>query len=86
MKEAGEEAGVSEVMAASIKPAGSVSFFYQTKTGGIQPNTEFVYDLELPENFTPCNSDGEVSGWELVPINRLLDVLKSEVDIILLKK
>lgn len=31
------------------------------------PNTEFVYDLELPLDFVPNNSDGEVESFELLP-------------------
>lgn len=30
------------------------------------PNTEYVYDLELPLDFTPQNADGEVETFELL--------------------
>ena len=29
---------------------------------GISPETEFIYDVELPAHFTPANNDGEVAG------------------------
>jgi hypothetical protein len=36
-----------------------VSFFFESERG-LFPNTEFVYDLELPLDFVPNNADGEV--------------------------
>lgn len=41
--------------------AGCVSFFFESERG-LFPNTEYVYDLELPLDFIPFNSDGEVSS------------------------
>ena len=46
--------------------------FLSESERGIHANTEFVYDLELPSDFVPKNSDGEVEGFELVPIKELL--------------
>jgi hypothetical protein len=42
------------------------SFFFESERG-LFPNTEFVYDLELPLDFVPNNSDGEVESFELLP-------------------
>jgi hypothetical protein len=41
-------------------------FFFESERG-LFPNTEFVFDLELPANFVPSNSDGEVETFELLP-------------------
>ena len=40
-------------------------FFFQSERG-IFPNTEFVFDLELPVDFVPQNADGEVQKFELL--------------------
>lgn len=77
VKEAAEEAGIDEVLAAKLVPCGSISFLHKTDRG-IHPNTEFVFDLELPEHFVPINTDGEVGGWTLVPIERIVDVICSD--------
>ena len=61
IKESQEEANVPEEIALRMKPAGSVSFFYDQGERGIHPQTEFVFDLELPHEFSPSNNDGEVS-------------------------
>lgn len=45
--------------------AGCVSFFFESQRG-LFPNTEFVYDLELPLDFVPNNADGEVSSVFLI--------------------
>jgi len=67
IKEAGEEANVPESLAAKVKPAGSVSLFFKNDRG-ILANTEYVFDLELPEDFVPSNNDGEVDSWVLVDV------------------
>jgi hypothetical protein len=39
-------------------------FFFESERG-IFPQTEFVFDLELPISFTPTNNDGEVDEFAL---------------------
>ena len=41
-------------------------FFFESERG-IFPQTEFVFDLELPKTFKPKNNDGEVDDFALVP-------------------
>ena len=40
-------------------------FFFESERG-IFPQTEFVFDLELPIDFVPKNNDGEVDEFTLV--------------------
>lgn len=77
VKEAAEEANVPEWLASELRPAGSVSFLHLSQRG-IHNNTLFIYDLEMPETFVPSNNDGEVSGWELVPLDQVLATISSE--------
>ena len=77
VKEAAEEAGVDDALAAKLVPVGSVSFLHRTERG-VHPNTEFVFDLELPEHYVPHNTDGEVGGWTLVPVDMVLDIVCSD--------
>jgi len=77
VKEAMEEANVPEALAATAIPAGSVSFFHRSGRG-LFPNTEFVFDLELPESFQPGNNDGEVSGFELTPVKDIVGIITSQ--------
>ena len=77
VKEAAEEANVPESLAMEMRPAGSVSFLHLSQRG-IHNNTLFIYDLELPESFEPTNNDGEVSGWQLVSLDKVLPTISSE--------
>ena len=51
-------------------------FFFESERG-LFPNTEFVFDLELPLDFVPQNADGEVQRFELLPAKECLEKLFS---------
>jgi len=72
IKETNEEANLPKHIATQMKPAGCVSFFFQSERG-LFPNTEFVFDIELPIDFVPKNNDGEVDEFKLVPANKLVE-------------
>jgi len=74
IKEAGEEANVPEHLAVNMKQAGVVSFLHRSGRG-VQPQTEFVFDLELPETFIPGNNDGEVESFLLVPAGEVANII-----------
>ena len=38
---------------------------------GIFPECQFVFDLEVPEDFVPVNADGEVQSFQLLPIQEV---------------
>lgn len=65
-------------MSVGLKPCGSVSYVHQSERG-IHPQTELVFDLELPASFVPSNTDGEVEEWILVPVSQIIDIISSEV-------
>ncbi|XP_015603255.1 uncharacterized protein YJR142W [Cephus cinctus] len=72
VKEAGEEASIPGNLIGKLKSVGCVSLFFESERG-LFPNTEFVYDLELPPEFVPSNSDGEVETFELLPVSECLE-------------
>ncbi|XP_069192361.1 uncharacterized protein [Procambarus clarkii] len=76
LKEAHEEAGIPEDIAKTAHAAGTVSFFTETERG-LHANTEFVYDLELPPDFVPCNNDGEVECFEAVSVEEYVERVTS---------
>lgn len=51
--------------------------FYFESERGLFPNTEFVYDLELPVEFIPQNADGEVERFELLPAKACIEKMLS---------
>ena len=46
------------------------SYFHENELG-LHPETEFVFDLELPRSFEPTNTDDEVSDYYLLPIKEV---------------
>jgi hypothetical protein len=72
IKECGEEADVPEALAATAKPQGHISYCKEYSKR-LRPDTMFIFDLKLPEDFIPHNTDGEVESFELWPIQEVAD-------------
>ncbi len=76
LKECWEEAGIDSDMAAQAKPVGVITYNMESKNG-MKPDTLYCYDLCLPASFRPKCNDGEVAGFELLPVR---DVMKIVLD------
>ena len=74
IKECEEEAGISAALAATTRPVGTVSYMTEREEG-LRDDVLFNYDLELPTDFEPVNTDGEVEGFFLWPMARVMDTL-----------
>jgi hypothetical protein len=77
MKECQEEAGMPLALAEKAKAAGIVTLLAVIQ-GHMRVGLQFNYDLELPESFTPQNTDGEVAAFTLMPVSEVIERLKSE--------
>lgn len=77
MKECREEAGMPLEIARRAKPAGVVTLMIRAQEG-LRLGLQFNYDLELPKDFMPRNTDGEVEGFQLVPVSELMESLKAK--------
>lgn len=69
LKEAAEEAGVPAELAGRARAAGGVRYVMETDAG-LKRDTLFIYDLDVPVDFTPTNADGEVAEFMLWPAAR----------------
>ena len=47
---------------------------------GLRRDVLYIFDLELPPDFTPVNRDGEISTFELWPIDQVLDRVRDTDD------
>ena len=73
MKEGFEEANLeADYAEKKMISAGIVTFLY-SNPWGIYPCGGFVFDLELDRDFVPKNNDGEVQGFELVPMTEAVE-------------
>ncbi len=62
IKEAAEDAAVPAEIAATAVATGANSY-YQEKAEGLKPDVMFTYDLDLPPDLTPRNTDGEMAEF-----------------------
>lgn len=79
LKESHEEAGLDAAMAGRAVPVGAITYTMETKAG-LKPDTMFLYDLELPPDHVPANTDGEISGFELWPLDRVAESVQDTND------
>lgn len=72
IKEAWEEAGIPAQLARSAKRGGTVRILREVPEG-VQSEVISVYDLLLPADFEPKNQDGEVSEFQLLSFEEVLN-------------
>ena len=75
VKEAAEEAGLPAAMVAQAVHQGVISYAMD-RPEGLRRDRLHCYDLLLPASFTPHPVDGEVTGFELWPIHRVLETVR----------
>lgn len=79
VKEAAEEASIPEDLARRARSAGLISYVTEMSEG-LRYDLLNCYDLELPEDFRPVCSDGEVEEFFLWPVEQVLQILESGDD------
>jgi 8-oxo-dGTP pyrophosphatase MutT (NUDIX family) len=77
MKEAEEEASIAPALSKTAVEAGYISYCVETPEG-LGPATMFVFDLDLPRDFTPVNADGELAGFELLSMAEVLRLVEED--------
>ncbi len=75
VKEAGEEAGLPADLAARATSVGLIRYAAE-RDEGLRRDTLHCFDLELPPEFQPVATDGEVEAFELWPLPRVLDAVR----------
>ena len=78
-KECYEEAGIDKAIASQAIPTGLVRYRKMTERGG-KEDVLYIYDLELPADFTPRNTDGEVEEFRLLPIEEVARIVRETDD------
>lgn len=79
IKECAEEAGIPEVIARHARSVGCITYCYQSGVQ-LEPDVQYVFDLELPDDFTPAMVDGEVDSFELWPVSRVMERVRDTFD------
>ena len=66
-------------MSAGAVPVGTVSYCSE-RLEGLRDDVLFNFDLELPSDFRPHNTDGEIQAFYLWPIDRVIEVVRDTDD------
>ena len=74
-KECYEEAGIPPHIAIQAEPVGVVSYQISSARGGKQ-DLLYCYDLELPVDFQPRCTDGEVEEFYLLPLDEIAALVR----------
>ncbi len=72
LRECGEEAGIDAALAREARPAGTLHLRRDTPDG-LNSEVIHVYDLALPAQFAPRNTDGEVGEFLAMDARALLE-------------
>lgn len=75
LKECEEEAGLAPELARKSVPVGAVSYNRVAKRG-YRPDVLYCYDLELPGDFVPHNTDGEVESFSLLEVREVARLVR----------
>ncbi len=75
VKECWEEAAIPVELVSRAVPVGAVSYVAESERG-LKPDTLYCYDLELPVDFQPRCTDGEVAEFYLWPVEQVMEVVR----------
>jgi 8-oxo-dGTP pyrophosphatase MutT (NUDIX family) len=78
-KESEEEAALPPALVAQAVHRGVIHYAME-RAEGLRRDMLHCYDVMLPESFTPSPVDGEVDGFELWPIARVVDTVRHTDD------
>jgi len=79
MKECGEEAGIPMAIAENVQPVGTITYCTE-RPEGLRRDVLFNFDLEVPADFKPENTDGEVDAFMLWPMDEVMARLRETKD------
>lgn len=74
-KECAEEAGMSAELADRAVAVGAVTYCRDSERG-LKPDVMYCYDLELPEEFEPRCTDGEVETFYRMPAEEVRELVR----------
>jgi 8-oxo-dGTP pyrophosphatase MutT (NUDIX family) len=75
VKEAEEEAAIPASLARQAVPVATITYAME-RPEGLRRDLLFCYDLEVPAEFQPEATDGEVEAFELWPIARVMQTVR----------
>jgi len=77
IKECEEEANISKQLAQQAKPVGMITYCMTSSQGNLNRDVLFIYDLELPLDFIPENTDGETQTFYLWDLEEIVELVEN---------
>ncbi|KAI7897667.1 NUDIX hydrolase domain-like protein [Cokeromyces recurvatus] len=74
IKECDEEASIPIEIASKARSVNTITYYTYT-SGGLQPETQYIFDLEMPKDFTPTPRDGEAECFYLWPLEKVKETI-----------
>jgi len=78
-RECREEADIPNDLADRALPVSAVTYCRDSKRG-LKPDVMYCYDLELPSDFEPRCTDGEVECFYLWPVEQVMEAVRETDD------
>jgi 8-oxo-dGTP pyrophosphatase MutT (NUDIX family) len=78
-REAAEEAAIPPDLIAQARPTGALAYCMETPKG-LRDDVLFTYDLEVPADFVPRNTDGEIVSFALMDAAEAVERVRSGDD------
>jgi isopentenyldiphosphate isomerase len=75
IKECWEEGGIPAELARKVVAVGAIAYRMDAPDG-LKPDVQFCFDLELPADFTPNNTDGEIDEFHLWHWTRVAETVE----------
>jgi isopentenyldiphosphate isomerase len=75
VKECFEEAGMADDLARGARHVSTVRY-NGVSPHGLKPDVLYCYDLALPADFRPVNTDGEVAEFLLLPVDEVARLVR----------
>lgn len=79
VKECAEEANIPRSLAEEAVSVGAITYVAEAPEG-LKPDVQFCFDLEVPADFTPENTDGELDDFMLWPIGKVAEVVRDTTE------
>jgi isopentenyldiphosphate isomerase len=79
VKECAEEASIPASLARRAMAVGVITYCHQSGME-LKPDVQYVFDLELPDDFVCRSNDGEAESFELWPAAAVLERVRDSVD------
>ncbi|KAF0143212.1 MAG: NTP pyrophosphohydrolase including oxidative damage repair enzyme [Rhodospirillaceae bacterium] len=76
IKECAEEADISRTLAETARPVGAITYCMENNHG-LKTDCMFCFDLDLPADFVPRNTDGEIESFVFMPVEDVLEIVKT---------